>query len=171
MRNRNLVLLIFALFLALFNSCEKNQSKFPVLLLIIAKKWVKEYCDTICAPPKPEEIFKLEGFDNSKLPTYRSDLYYQCIDYYQKHDDKVIFIYGADDFWTGCGINDVWKDIRNDRQKYPTFDFDKKHNMAYYIVPNKGHSAIIAELPKLQQQEIWNKIDAWIKAARSKNSK
>lgn len=123
----------------------------------------KDFYEKACQPSTAEELFILEGFDPANMPTYSPDLYNKCISYYQKTDDKIIFIYGANDFWTGCGINDVWKDARSDRQKYPTFGFDQKKQMSCYLVPGKGHGAIIYNLPKNQQDELWSKIDKWVK--------
>lgn len=138
-------------------ACGVNDLKVP-------EKW-KDFCTKECAPSTKDNLFILKGFDPKDLPDYSSELYEQCISYYQNHDDKIIFIYGENDYWTGCGINDVWKDIRTDRKKYPTFGFEKKQNMKYYLVPGKGHSAEIRHLPQDKQTEIWTQIDKWIEEA------
>lgn len=130
--------------------------------LNLPQEWQEWADSTICTPFTPQSILSVfAGFPASAVPTYSDALYNECIQYFQQHDPRVIFIYGANDYWTGCGICDVWSQVRTDRHKYPTFGFAQKQQMCCYLVPGRGHDAKIQHLP--QREEVWNKLKQWMK--------
>jgi hypothetical protein len=89
-----------------------------------------------------EKIFLPEGLTF----TFDSTLSQYCQKFLNENDPQMIFIYGEYDPWSAAAVN-----------------FGDKKNMLKAVCPAESHRARIRSFPKETQQQIIEKIKAWLK--------
>ena len=85
----------------------------------------------------PEELSNL---------TFDDTLYRHTVDFLQKNDPKMIYIYGGDDPWSASGV--TW--------------LKGKKNIHVFVQPGGSHATRIASFDEKTQKEIKGLLYEWL---------
>lgn len=111
---------------------------------VVAGKWVTKKMPAMDLKSSKGYMKKLFLPDYYK-PRFNKTLYKKMSDFVKTSDAKMVFIYGEWDPWSAAAVPNP-----------------NRPNVLYYVKPGGSHSSRIGNLPDEMQQEVKQKLEAWL---------